>query len=149
MGDSEPPPSSSLFKTYHCLCSNLVVATVHSLESLPLRSEPVQDSALIIPPPTTISTSSDIGTDDASTQSITSALLDVIPDRRPVIVQREDGFEKRILLRCGRCKLVLGYMMDALQASNPTYLLPGGLVETSEMVKGTRPEVPAWAEQAV
>ncbi|KEF59274.1 uncharacterized protein A1O9_04118, partial [Exophiala aquamarina CBS 119918] len=135
------------FKTYHCLCSNLVVATIHSLESLPRRSEPVQDRALIIPSSTTISTSSDIGTDDASTQSITSALLNVLPDRRPIIVQREDGFEKRILLRCGRCKLVLGYVMDALQTSSSIYLLPGGLVETAEMVKGTRPEVPAWAEQ--
>ncbi|KAK5055975.1 hypothetical protein LTR84_012525 [Exophiala bonariae] len=139
--------SSSPFKTYHCLCSNLVLATAHTLESLPRRNEPVQDNALILPPATSISVSSDIETEDALSQSTPSALLNVLPDRRPIVVQREDGFEKRILLRCGRCRLVLGYAMTALQGSSPVYLLPGSLVETSEMSKGTRPEVPAWAEQ--
>lgn len=146
MDDSEPP-SSSPFKTYHCLCSNLVLATIHTLESLPRRSEPVQDGSLIIPPSTSISTWSDIDAEEILTQSIYSTLLNVQPDRRPIIVTREDGFEKRTLLKCGRCKLVLGYIMDAPQSSSPIYLLPGGLVETSELVKGTRPEVPAWAEQ--
>jgi len=147
MGDSESLPSNSPFGTYHCLCSNVVIATVHRLESLPQRAEPVQDGALILPASTTISASGDIDKVAVSTQSTTSALLNVLPDRRPIIVQREDGFEKRILLRCGRCNLVLGYAIDELHASSPIYLLPGGLIETSDMVKGMRPAAPPWAEQ--
>lgn len=138
---------SSPFKTYHCLCSTLVLATAHTLQSLPRRSEPVQDGALILPRSTSISTSSDLDTEDVLSQSNTSVLLNVQPDRRPIVVQREDGFEKRILLRCGRCKLVIGYVLNAVDASSVTYILPGGLVETSEMGKGSRPEVPTWAEQ--
>lgn len=139
--------SSSPFKTYHCICSNLVLATAHTLDSLPRRKNPVQDVALILPPPSSISTSGDINARDVPPESTTSALLNVQPDRRPVVVQREDGFEKRVLLRCGRCRLVLGYVMNALQESSPIYILPGSLVETLEMSKGSRPEVPDWAEQ--
>jgi hypothetical protein len=147
--DEVKDSSSSPFKTYHCLCSNLVLATAHTLEFLSRRKEPVQDNALILPPSTSISTSSDIDTEDALSHSAASALLNVQPDRRAIVVQREDGFEKRILLRCGRCRLVLGYVMNALQESSPMYILPGALVETSEMSKGTRPEVPTWAEQTI
>lgn len=145
--DDSNDPLSPPFKTYHCLCSNLVLATAHTLQSLPRRSEPVQDGALILPPSTSISTSSDLEAEDVLSQSNTSVLMNIHPDRRPIVVQREDGFEKRILLRCGRCKLVVGYVLNAVDASSVTYILPGGLVETSEMSKGSRPEVPTWAEQ--
>lgn len=102
---------------------------------------------MILPPSTSISTSSDLEAEDVLSQSNTSVLMNIHPDRRPIVVQREDGFEKRILLRCGRCKLVVGYVLNAVDASSVTYILPGGLVETSEMSKGSRPEVPTWAEQ--
>ncbi|KAI5812035.1 hypothetical protein BZA77DRAFT_150919 [Pyronema omphalodes] len=48
-----------------------------------------------------------------------------------VVVAREDGFEKRILYRCGRCKVVVGY---ALEGKGWLYLLPEGFVETGRLM---------------
>lgn len=39
-------------------------------------------------------------------------LLSVTADSRPTIIRCADGFEKRYLHRCGRCKVVLGYTLD-------------------------------------
>lgn len=41
----------------------------------------------------------------------TIPLSTLLPDQTPIIVRREDGFEKRILLRCGRCRVVVGYKL--------------------------------------
>lgn len=73
-------------------------------------------------------------------------------DRRPVIVRREDGWEKRWVWRCGRCRLGVGYSLsDGVGVGTGTvtvegaekeremkvvYLLPGGLVGTREMMEG-------------
>ncbi|KAF3930809.1 hypothetical protein ABW20_dc0108672 [Dactylellina cionopaga] len=38
-------------------------------------------------------------------------LLSSIRDRRPCVIRREDGFEKRLLWRCGRCRLIFGYQI--------------------------------------
>lgn len=63
-----------------------------------------------------------------------------------MVIRREDGFEKRVLLRCGRCRLVVGYRLDQSQlggdgdAEKVVYLLPGGLVTTEEMKSGKMPE---------
>ena len=57
---------------------------------------------------------------------------------------RSDGFEKRWLQRCGRCKSTIGYQIDHEQygQSGPRnigrredvlYVLTGGLQTTSEM----------------
>lgn len=84
-----------------------------------------------------------------------SFMSNVVPDRKPVIIRREDGFEKRIVLRCSRCKLILGYQLDeshfdtTQQIPRPIYLLPGGLIGTEKMVKGEQPEMPGWAGQTV
>ncbi len=43
-----------------------------------------------------------------------SLLLSTTLDRRPMIVRREDGFEKRWLWRCGRCRVVIGYQLDQI-----------------------------------
>lgn len=41
----------------------------------------------------------------------TIPLSTLLPDPTPVIIRREDGFEKRLLLRCGRCRVVVGYRL--------------------------------------
>ncbi|KAI9888135.1 MAG: hypothetical protein M1823_000070 [Watsoniomyces obsoletus] len=43
-----------------------------------------------------------------------SLLLSTTLDRRPNIIRREDGFEKRWLWRCGRCRVVVGYQLDVV-----------------------------------
>src|SRR5450432_3935847 len=37
--------------TYHCLCTSLLLATTHTLSSLPRRAPPSLDSAIIVPLP--------------------------------------------------------------------------------------------------
>jgi hypothetical protein len=41
----------------------------------------------------------------------TIPLSTLLPDAAPIIIRREDGFEKRVLLRCGRCRVVVGYKL--------------------------------------
>jgi hypothetical protein len=147
---AEEPPSTNIH-TYHCLCSTLILTTTYDLKTLPYRETPVQDGALILAPPVDITRSNAIESD--ITQPSNSILLNVAPERKPIIIRREDGFEKRTLFRCTRCKLVIGYSLDeahwgnAEGKSRPVYLLPGGLVSTADMVQGKQPETPAWAEQ--
>lgn len=147
---AEELPSTSV-RTYHCLCSTLILTTTHDLQTLPQRQAPVQDAALILAPPVDI-TNSDAIRGQAG-HAASSFLLNVVPERKQVIIRREDGFEKRTSFRCTRCKVVLGYSLDeshweaSAPASRPVYLLPGGLLSTAEMVEGKRPETPAWAEQ--
>ncbi|KAH0831723.1 hypothetical protein AYO21_10715 [Fonsecaea monophora] len=148
MADRSP---LSPIRTYHCLCTTLVLATAHDLNSLPRRNEPVQDGALILAPPVDITRVESL--EMLESKPATSVLLNVAPERRPVMIRREDGFEKRTLLRCIRCKLVLGYNLDDSQFEKqegnprPVYLLPGGLLSTQDMVEGKQAQTPAWAEQ--
>lgn len=94
-------------------------------------------------------------------------LLSTTLDRRPTMIRRSDGFEKRYLLRCGRCRLVVGYELDAehytasaevnggaaeavdAETGNETgpedkertklvYLLPGGIMSTEVMAAGKK-----------
>ncbi|RVD90023.1 uncharacterized protein DFL_001006 [Arthrobotrys flagrans] len=81
-------------------------------------------------------------------------LLSSIRDRRPCVIRREDGFEKRLLWRCGRCRLIFGYQIydESLEElskgeddethkskkirSNKNYyvyILPGGLTTAAGM----------------
>lgn len=70
-------------------------------------------------------------------------LSTTLPDRRAVLVRRDDGFEKRTMLRCGRCRVVVGYFLDKAHfgssgsaggaAGNVVYLLPAALVDTGSM----------------
>lgn len=39
-------------------------------------------------------------------------ILSLSKDRSAKIITREDGFEKRWIWRCGRCRLVTGYQLD-------------------------------------
>lgn len=87
-------------------------------------------------------------------------LSTTLPDRRAMLVRREDGFEKRTMLRCGRCRVVVGYFLDGVHfgagagaatatATATVYLLPGALIETGTMgdketMKGLDREWSAW-----
>jgi hypothetical protein len=173
--------------TYHCLCTSLLLASTHNLNTLPRRAPPSLDNAIIVPlppapKPPTSELPSDSEEDDAqessaskpsrptkpihqSTADLTelgyTLLLSTVLDHRPTIVRRSDGFEKRYLLRCGRCKLVVGYELDASHFGNSdakddtamvvddglqggekktefVYLLPGGILSTEAMAAGKK-----------
>ena len=122
--DSSPQNPKPQINTYHCICTTLLLATTHCLSSLPRRTEPALDKALILPLPpaprlAAAGENAEEVEDDAESQARDasgdvgySLLLATTQDRKPMMVRREDGFEKRVLLRCGRCRLVVGYKLD-------------------------------------
>ncbi|EYE98718.1 uncharacterized protein EURHEDRAFT_448310 [Aspergillus ruber CBS 135680] len=139
-------------KTHHCrFCNHLLLATTRSLSLLPRRKDPARDAALILPLPKSTTNDDEDETDqNRGTKGVKhySILLSTsIPDRKATLVRREDGFEKRLFLRCGRCRVVVGYFLDDVHFLGHTddkgagegggakvvYLLPGGLVETGAM----------------
>ena len=167
--------------TYHCICSTLLLATTHNLSSLPRRAEPALDKAFILPlPPASRAVAETTEGDDTEAENHDSSdvgyslLVSTTQDRKPTIVRREDGFEKRILLRCGRCRLVVGYKLDPAHfegavagtglrqaqedteldsttrdadgEANVVYLLPGGLASSEDLRSGKTPEVVEWKE---
>lgn len=200
--ETQPQPEThSKIKTHHCrFCNHLLLATTRDLASLPRRSEPGRDGAVILPLPSRDDDEEvdddddddeDDGDDDeideenrgqeqddngmterTQTQTQTRAttrtrtrtrttaknageysilLSTALPDRRAMLVRREDGFEKRTMLRCGRCRVVVGYFLDGVHFSGTgtgtgtgpepgpgastevVYLLPGALMETGIM----------------
>jgi hypothetical protein len=169
------PKSTPQINTYHCICTTLLLATTHNLTFLPRRAEPVLDKAYILQlPPASRLAGEGAGEDEAEHQSRDRAdvgyslLLSTTQDRKPTIVRREDGFEKRILLRCGRCRLVVGYKLDpvhyksaegvvastsnageeenAVEKIEVVYLLPGGLISSEDLKNGKTQEVLDWKE---
>jgi hypothetical protein len=89
-----------------------------------------------------------------------SILLGVSQDKKTTIIRREDGFEKRLLFRCARCSLVVGYEilsdsdgmdLDGKEKASEgyqgkvIYLLPAGIVSTEVMAKkGTDDKGAKW-----
>ncbi|KAF3922804.1 hypothetical protein AA313_de0210045 [Arthrobotrys entomopaga] len=92
--------------------------------------------------------------DDEQEPKDYTLLLSSIRDRRPCVIRREDGFEKRLLWRCGRCRLIFGYQIydETLEELSKgegdsgkkfkkrlpgkkyyVYILPGGLTTASGM----------------
>lgn len=149
-------------KTYHCLCNTFILATTYDLIALPSRASPAQDQALILPFSFGSLAGSDAMTDGESSLTAGPGLggagysyvTNITQDAKPVIVRREDGFEKRRLQRCKRCKLVIGYQLDETQFSESDiradqlwYLLPGGLVSTSDMRESRPAVVPEWTRE--
>ncbi|KAK6008056.1 hypothetical protein QM012_004870 [Aureobasidium pullulans] len=124
----------STVHTYHCICSQLVLASTSTLESLKIRTS---DSSHILPLPNLSSTSS---------TSHYASLANTIADSKPTIIRCEDGFEKRYFHKCSRCELSVGYSLDKSQfedtktSSGPredvAFLLPGGLISTEDMKAG-------------
>ncbi|OBT85599.1 hypothetical protein VE02_05168 [Pseudogymnoascus sp. 03VT05] len=139
--------------TYHCACTSLLLATTTPLPSLPRRATSL-DRATILPL-----------NSDAHPPSTTiphTTLLSMTPDRRITTIRREDGFEKRILWRCGRCRVVVGYELDPSHFETATageageagegssaaqegggvarvlYILPGWVQSTEHMASGKK-----------
>jgi hypothetical protein len=151
-GNLPSKPSRPIY-TYHHICSQLVLASTHLLVSLPHRATPSLDQAIILPLGST-SHSADSDSDLEDTRRASTALtredygysivLSTVHDKKQVVVRGEDGFEKRLLFRCGRCKVVLGYELDKMQFGDVdhgrvgriVYLLPKALMTTEEMEQG-------------
>ena len=128
---------SSLEKTihtYHCICTQLVLASTSTLENLKTRTS---DSSYILLLPDLSST---------STTSHYASLANTITDDKPTVIRLEDGFEKRYFHKCGRCELSIAYSLDKSQFDDTktssgargdvAFLIPGGLVSTEDMKSG-------------
>jgi hypothetical protein len=126
---------------YHCLCSHLLFASTKPLSALEHRAGLDKSYILPLPPPPR----SFHG--DAEQQLSHYALLPgVTRDRNPMVIRSAEGFEKRYVHRCGRCRLVVGYQLDRSQyqgeddedgiREDVMYLLPGGLLESDDMLAG-------------
>lgn len=129
----------SLGTAYHCICSTLILTTNHKLENLARRQDTVLDRARILP----------FEGEDGGAQQ--STLHNMTVDAKPIIIRRDDGFEKRLLYKCDRCKLTIGYKLDnssSEEGANSTtdvlYILPGSLMDTETMSAGQRPTPPKW-----
>ncbi|RAH84906.1 hypothetical protein BO86DRAFT_407339 [Aspergillus japonicus CBS 114.51] len=173
--EQQPPqtqPQKLPIHTNHCrYCNHLLLATTREIPTLPRRKPPAQDAALILPLPRAeeedeLDTENNNNNNNNKAEDTAAAakqpqphytilLSTTIPDRKPTVVRREDGFEKRRLLRCGRCRVVVGYFLDAVhfpsggvggtaegdedeeegegQRAKVVYLLPGALMETGVM----------------
>jgi phage FluMu protein Com len=163
-------PTKLSIRTQHCrFCNHLLLATTRTLSTLPRRSPPAADSALILPLEKLRTTTDEEPTStqapsnpksSSSAKHVTILLSTTLPDRRATLIRREDGIEKRILLRCGRCRVVVGYYLDRIHWEGTSqaqkekekaigedseeeggdeerppamYVLPGSLVETEDM----------------
>lgn len=159
-------------KTYHCRCCShlllastldiLAAATASSSSSKPglaRRKDPALDHALILPIPSRRSMAAASSSTGDTGSTYTILLSTTLPDSKPVIVRREDGFERRICLRCGRCRVVVGYFLDhatrnkssvmenenenenddedegegGAEEDRVAYILPGALVGTEDI----------------
>ncbi|KAI9710309.1 MAG: hypothetical protein M1820_002804 [Bogoriella megaspora] len=142
--------------TYHCICSQLLLATTTPLQSLPTRVSST-DNAFIVQTPD-LSSQNEIEGDNSNGKAPIEgdqpfALpMSTISSNKPQIIRRSDGFEKRYPELCGRCTLPIGYHLDwcmfdfssdgeeggerSGKRTDVVYLLPGGLVDTEGMLKG-------------
>ncbi|KAL8666106.1 MAG: hypothetical protein Q9168_007554 [Polycauliona sp. 1 TL-2023] len=147
--------------TYHCLCSTHLLTSPYILSDLHQRASPSLDHARILPFPSTSSSDDnepdeqahDETQDALQTQLKPSSVLpsllstNIKPVKKPIVVQREDGWEKRRLWRCARCGVAVGYEIigeEELPGDIPggrkkgdglgkvLFLLEGGLVETGK-----------------
>lgn len=120
--------------TYHCICTQLVLASTSPLDSLKSRSS---DSSLIVPVPNISQTAAD---------SHYASLVNTVADSKPTVIRRDDGFEKRYFHKCSRCDLILAYSLDRSQFDDTkalsgvrddlVFVIPGGLMSTEEMKLG-------------
>ncbi|OJJ42705.1 hypothetical protein ASPZODRAFT_20232 [Penicilliopsis zonata CBS 506.65] len=144
--------------TYHCrFCNHLLLASTHRISSLPRRKEPCRDRAYILPLNDDEQDEQDEQQDQQEEQAddkkekrteYTILLSTAIPERKATMVRREDGFERRVLVRCGRCRVCVGYFLDPMhfkrvhreeeeerdtENARVVYLLPGSVVDTEGM----------------
>ncbi|KAI0999874.1 hypothetical protein K3495_g8324 [Podosphaera aphanis] len=152
-------PMSFKIHTYHCLCTSLLLATTHTLSSLPRRSLDLgsPDSALILP----INVTPPIIEGPGKTLSSRgySLLCGIEKDAKIKILRKENGFERRFLYRCSRCRVVVGYELSQVEMEGNTvgsdttgegqksneldviYLLPGGMMSTEALASKRLPFV--------
>lgn len=138
-GSSTSTTSPANILTYHCLCTQLSLATTAPLEALPKRQ---LDAAAI-------ATCGDFAS--ASKPTLTMQALSV--DDKATVLKLDDGFEKRYAVRCTRCGLAAGYQLDKSHFSGTegqsgprtdvVYILPGGLSTTEETREGRSMEAEA------
>lgn len=118
---------------YHCICNSLLLSSTHALSTLPRRSASPNtglDSALILPLPLS-SSPPPFPTEEAREDSNAadmpqegySIVLGMVRDsaNKPTLLRREDGFEKRVLWRCGRCRVVVGYELLSSVGAAPVH----------------------------
>ncbi|KAJ5144214.1 uncharacterized protein N7515_003001 [Penicillium bovifimosum] len=153
-------------QTQHCrFCNHLLLATTRKIDTLPRRTGEGKDKALILPlernhsadtdadpdtdtPEASLEKEAGNGRKSRASSHTTLLLATTVPDRRATVIRREDGIEKRLLLRCGRCRVVIGYYLDRVhwgsvgneneqegEEERPpaVYLLPGAVVGTEKM----------------
>lgn len=119
---------------YHCLCTELLLASSIPFQNVPKRQS---DKSLIC-------TTTDGNAFSPDSTSILEKAITV--ETTPVVLKLEDGFEKRYLVRCGRCGVVVGYVLD-LSLFDETkgkvgvregvvYVLEGAVVGTEMMRVG-------------
>lgn len=131
--------------TYHCVCTTLLLVLGHPFEDLPTRSVPAQDEAVIVVLSDPVSV--------ATGHNYLAQLHNTTRDPAPIVIRREDGFEKRTLIRCRRCDLPIAYQLDQSSFAEPSraqqviYVLPGAVMSTTEMKSGKMPTQPKWAMQ--
>ncbi|KAI6713358.1 hypothetical protein JHW43_004075 [Diplocarpon mali] len=118
-------PVTPTINTYHCICTSLLFATTHTLSSLPLRtphsSSSVSDSAIILPLPSSPPTPSPDALLPAEGYTVLLGLTAPSASfSQPTVVRRDDGFEKRVLYRCSRCGVVVGYELHGAGAGANT-----------------------------
>ncbi|KAF2763121.1 hypothetical protein EJ05DRAFT_495959 [Pseudovirgaria hyperparasitica] len=132
-GDIDTP-----IHTYHCLCTNLLFASTTAASALPTRSNSL-DSALILPLP-----ASPPKSEETTHYAI---LLSTTVTAKLQVITKSDGFEKRWIQRCGRCKVVIAYQLDWThwgteagerhgRRHDVMFLLPGGFMDTKDMIVG-------------
>lgn len=106
---------------YHCICSQIVIATAVDLTKIKERQ---LDSSRVI-----------IG------DVLLHNALQVASE--PIMLRLEDGFEKRYPQKCPRCAMTVAYRLDrshwegALQSGSRDdvlFLLPDAVATTSDMI---------------
>lgn len=135
--ESEEPSNSAepIVHTYHCICTQLILATTTTLDKVSIRSS---DKSHICALPETAS------------KAHYARLSNTSLDEKPTVIRLEDGFEKRFFEKCVRCDLIVGYHLDKSQCEDTkshsgcredvVYLLPGGLLSTADMQAGKNME---------
>ena len=94
-----------LAESYHCICGTLVLVLpgYANLAELPRRkAEGLQETPILV-------IKSDIDPQ--------SAMLNSTLNKTAQVVRRPDGFEKRWLWRCNRCKIPWAYELKVEQES--------------------------------
>jgi hypothetical protein len=142
---STPDPARLPVRTLHCrFCNHLLLASSRDIARLPRRREPAKDAAIILPLPAEPEEEEEIEEEGTARkarsqhQHATLLLSTTLADRKPTLVRRDDGIEKRLFLRCGRCRVPVGYFLDGVHfpagdQGKVVYLLPGALMDTDSM----------------